>query len=149
VAIGAWTPAKIGILLLDPSSPSSLFDNGGGAAVVQGVPVIVNSNSPTAMVTTGNGAISAPEFDVTGYPGYSGNGFTGTIDNNVPPTPDPLRYLPEPTPPNGIYSDPNGVHVSGNQSKHLQPGVYHGGIQVSGQASLTMDPGIYYMDGGG
>jgi hypothetical protein len=149
VAYGAWVPAKLGILLLDPTASGSLTDNGGGTVNVAGVPIIVDSNSPTAMVTVGGGTVAASEFDVTGVPGYSGT-FQGPIYNGVPPTPDPLRYIPEPDPSTMTVqvSKNAGLHISGG-NKSIQPGVYSGGITVTGQASLTMAPGIYYMDGGG
>jgi hypothetical protein len=151
VAVGGWVPAKVGILLLDPSSSGSFYDNGGGTVTVAGVPIIVDSNSPTAMVAVGGATVVAGEFDVTGVPGQSGSGvFTGTLYNGVPPTPDPLRYIPEPDPASMTQQSTknNGLHISGG-NKTIQPGVYSGGIQVTGNGSLTMQPGIYYMDGGG
>ena len=150
VALGAWVPANVGILMLDPTSSGSLTDNGGGTVNVSGVPVIVDSNSPTAMVTVGGGNITAPTFDVTGIPGYSGSGFNGTMNSGATPTPDPLRYIPEPDPTGAPVqaTKNNGYHISGG-NKTIQPGVYSGGITVTGQASLTMQPGIYYMEGGG
>jgi hypothetical protein len=151
VAYGSWTPAKIGILVLDPHSSGSFYDNGGGTVNVSGVPIIVDSDSPTAMVAVGGATVTASEFDVTGVPGQSGSGvFTGTLYNGVPPTPDPLRYLPEPDPSTMTQqvTKNSGLHVSGG-NKTIQPGVYSGGISVTGNGSLNMQPGIYYMDGGG
>ena len=151
VAYGAWTPARIGILLLDPSSSGAFYDNGGGTVNVAGVPIIVDSNSPTAMVAVGGATVTASEFDVTGVPGQSGSGsFSGTLYNGVPPTPDPLAYLPEPNPATmTVQATKNsGLHISGG-NKTIQPGYYSGGISVTGNGSLTMQPGIYYMDGGG
>jgi hypothetical protein len=149
VARGRWAPLRIGILLLDPTSPGSLFDNGGGLMTVAGVPTIVDSNSPSAVTITA-GTITTSELDITGVPGTSGNGtISGPVYNGVPPTPDPLAYLPEPDPSTMTTQSKNAYHLAGQQTATIFPGVYQGGIQVTGSASLTMMPGIYYMDGGG
>ena len=70
------------------------------------------------------------------------------IRTGVPPTPDPLAYLPQPDPSKMSVQSSKKMTVSGG-SPTLQPGIYKGGIAVSGQGGLTMQPGIYYMDGGG
>jgi hypothetical protein len=41
------------------------------------------------------------------------------------------------------------MHVSGQKTTNLQPGVSRGCIVVSGKGKVVLDPGIYYMDGGG
>src|SRR5262249_34884437 len=110
---------------------------------------IVDSNSPSAVTITGGGLISATELDVTGVPGVLGSGFVGTVNSGVPPTPDPLAYLPQPDPSTMMVQDQNGFHISNTDTVTINPGVYRRGITVSGQTSLTMNPGIYYMDGGG
>jgi hypothetical protein len=152
VAIGQWLPSRNGIIVLDPSSPGSLTDNGGGTISVVGADILVDSNSPSAATATGGGSVSAPNFWVTGVPGISTSGsgtFNGNIFANQVPTPDPLAYLPEPDPTTMVLQSNNPTHASSLQTLNLQPGVYKGGIQVTGQASLNMAPGIYYMDGGG
>ncbi len=149
VAQGAWLPDKIGILVLNPTAPSSLTVTGGGNVSVLGVPFIVNSSAANGGVATGGGTITASEFDFGGNPGATGSGtWIGPINTNQSPTPDPLAYLPQPDPSTMQLQDRNGVHIS-NGTKTIDPGVYRGGITVSGQGTLIMNPGIYYMDGGG
>lgn len=145
VARGQWRGQNIGILVLDPTSPGSANGTGGGLFTTT-ADFIVDSNSPSALTTSGGGAMSAPEFDITG--GYSGGGLSGKIYTGVTPTPDPLAYLPPPDP-STMPVEHTGKLTLSNGSTTLQPGVYKGGISVSGQANLTLSPGIYYMQGGG
>jgi Flp pilus assembly protein TadG len=150
VSRGRWVPFRMGILVLDPTAPGALTNNGGGSMSVIGVPTIVDSNAPDAATATGNGTCICSEFDVTGVPGTSGSGtWKGTILSGQAPTPDPLRYLPEPDPSTMVVQSKNPTHVSGTNTTTLKPGVYKGGITVTGQGALVMEPGIYYMDGGG
>jgi hypothetical protein len=152
VARGQWAAFHTGILILDPTSPGSLTDNGGGTATVVNADVIVDSNAPNAAISTGGGQVSAPNFYITGVPGTSTSGggtFTGNIIDNQPPTPDPLAYLPAPDPTTMVVQSNNATNYAGTQTVSIQPGVYTGGIHVSGQVTLNMAPGIYYMDGGG
>jgi Flp pilus assembly protein TadG len=152
VAEGGWRAANAGILLLDPSSSGALNVVGGGSMEVHGAPLIVDSAASDAITTTGGGSIWVSpnkSVDVTGVPGYGGSGtITGTINSGVPPTPDPLAYLPEPTF-NGSTASYGKLTVAGHRTVTIDPGVYHQGITVSGEGTLVMNPGIYYMDGGG
>jgi hypothetical protein len=150
VARGMWTPHDVGILVLDPTSSGSLSSNG-GCSVTTNAKIIVDSSSPSATVVTGGGALTAPEFDITGVPGTSlsgGGTINGTILDGQVPTPDPLAYLPEPDPSSMTVQSKKTVKLQNQGSLTLQPGVYKGGINVTG-GSLTLAPGIYYMDGGG
>jgi hypothetical protein len=150
VARGLWAPVNNGIIVLDPTSSGSLGSNG-GSNVTTNAKVIVDSNSPSAAVVTGGGALTAPEFDITGVPGTSTSGggtITGTVLDGQVPTPDPLAYLPAPDPSALAVQSTKTVKLQNQGSLSLQPGVYQGGIQVTG-GSLTLAPGIYYMDGGG
>jgi len=151
VAEGGGRAANAGILLLDPSKSGSLNVVGNGTMSVVGAPLIVDSDAADAVTTTGGGRIivsPGQRLDITGMPGYSGSGtITGTVNSGVPPTPDPLAYLSEPTPAGAARY--NKVSVSGKKVKTVSPGVYDGGISVSGRGSLVMLPGTYYMDGGG
>lgn len=146
VARGMWVPTKNGVLVLDLYMRGALDSHGLGKAVVANAPIYVNSNHPEAAVTSGNGTLSAKEFDIAG--GYSGSGFTGPIVTGTDPLPDPLRFVPVPDKTTLTVQStsrkmiPGGFHV-------LQPGVYVGGIKIQGAAKVTMMPGIYYMDGGG
>jgi len=135
----------VGIQVLDPTGPQAL-DSGGGGQMTTNAKVIVNSSNPVAAATSGGSTLTAPEFDITG--GYTGSGFIGTMKTGVPPSPDPLAYLPQPDPSTMPVQSTKKLTLS-NGRPALQPGVYKGGISVSGQAGLKLQPGIYYMDGGG
>jgi hypothetical protein len=150
VGRGQWVPSNDGIIVLDPTASGSLTDNGGGAGTTTGK-IIVDSNSPTGAIVTGGGSLTAPEFDLSGTPGWSTSGggtFTGPILSGQVPTPDPLAFLPEPDPSTLTVQSTNTVKLQNQGSLSLQPGVYQGGINVTG-GSLTLAPGIYYMQGGG
>jgi hypothetical protein len=150
VSQGRWAAIKAGVMVLDPTGSGSLTATGGGTMTVAGVPIIIDSNSPTAAVATGGGTFVSPEFDIAGTPGIGGSGsWQGTVYSGQPPIPDPLAYLPEPDPSTMVVQSKNQTHIAGNQTTTIYPGVYNGGITVSGQGQLVMMPGIYYMNGGG
>jgi hypothetical protein len=152
VATGQWVPFRNGILVLDPTSPAALNNNGGGMMKVLNADVIVNSNAPDGAVATGNGTLTAPKFYLSGDPGYSTSGsgtFNGTIIKKQNPTPDPLAYLDPPDPSKLTVQSRNASNFAGTRDVELHPGVYKGGIHVSGQVNVKMNPGIYYMDEGG
>jgi hypothetical protein len=147
VARGKWAPFNNGIIILHPTQSASLEANGNGNVYVQNASIIVNSNSSTAAVTVGNAFVADPSKPtyITGTnPGYSGT-IKDTIYTGVPPTPDPLAYLPAPDPSTmTIQTVPSAV----NGIVNLQPGVYPGGLSFAGQTTVNMAPGIYYMQGG-
>jgi hypothetical protein len=147
VARGLWAPVNDGIIVLHPSLSGALEANGNGDVYVQNSSIIVNSNDSTAAVTVGSAFIADPSKPtwITGKnPGYSGT-IKDTIYTGVPPTPDPLAYLPAPDPSTmSIQNAPNGQ----NGVVNLQPGVYNKGLSFSGSTSVNMAPGIYYMKNG-
>jgi hypothetical protein len=160
VARGAWVAPNDGVIVLQYSGKGTLNDQGNGAMTEIGAPVIVNSNDPSAAVDTGNGIMSAPEFDITGSYSISGGGamVTSPIPNNiltgVHPTPDPLAYLPVPTaPPAGTITKTS--LGSGNFQYTLTPGSYSnlpnfntGDVVIFQQASAG-NGGIFYLTSGG
>jgi hypothetical protein len=147
VARGKWSPAFVGIHVLDLHEPSALRATGGGTGLITGgAAVIVNSDDPSAAVTTGGSTIKADTFSVVG--GTTGSGFIGDMNTGMEPQPDPLRNLPEPEASDYTTQSNSPKHYS-NGNKTLQPGVYKGGITITGQANVTMQPGVYYMNGGG
>jgi hypothetical protein len=154
VAMGAWVPFRNGILVLNPTEPNSLNNNGGGYIKILNADIIVNSNAPDGAIATGGGVIAASDFWLSGDPGWSTSGsgtFQGTIHSKEPPTPDPLAYLDPPDKAALTVQSNNNKHIGGNGNKTvtLSPGIYRGGISVTGQANVVMLPGIYYMEGGG
>jgi hypothetical protein len=148
VARGRWAPDNNGILVLAPTGSGTFNAVGNGTMNLIGASLIVDSTDPTGGVLTGGATASAPNFDFSGIPGYSGN-FSGMIFSGQQPTPDPLAYIPEPDPNTMVIQSKKGINYTQRQPLVLNPGVYQGGIKVSGQGALIMNPGIYYMDGGG
>jgi hypothetical protein len=154
VARGFWGGSGDGVILLDPTVVDSLNSTGGGNLTVTGnAHVIVDSNNAAAAArTTNNGSVTASEFDITG--GYTGT-FNGTMVTGVPPTPDPLAYLPAPSmPPAGTITQ---THVPGGGSIYvLTPGTYtnmpnftNNDQVILQQASANTAGGIYYLYGCG
>jgi hypothetical protein len=152
VARGTWTTIPDGVILLDPTSAGALTAKGNASLTVTGGSVVVNSSDPSGATAVGNATLTAPEFDFAGTPGYSTKGnaqFNGTINSGATPVADPLAYLTPPDPNNLTLQHTGGLHLSGDSSVTLNPGVYRGGIQITGKGDVTLNPGIYYMDGGG
>lgn len=160
VSRGGWISPTAGVLILNYQGKGDLNSQGNSAFTETGGPVIVNSNNPSAVLVTGNGALVAPEFDITGGVQLSGGGnmttsptpnqiFTGTH-----PTPDPLAYLPPPSiPPAGTMTK---TSLSGGTLYTLTPGTYSnlptftsGDVVVLKQASTNSAGGIFYINGGG
>lgn len=155
VARAFWVPFKDGIIALNPTAKASLVANGTNAdTVVQGANILVNSNNYNAAVTTGNAFVADnSSIQITGSsPGYNGtflNGPGGTANTpqtGVPPTPDPLAYLPPPPMPSA-GTDTVTSMAGGGKLHTWTPGYYGGNQSISGQDALTMQPGAYYIDG--
>jgi hypothetical protein len=134
---------KLGLLLLDPTGSQSLKVTGNGDVAVKGDcgAVVVDSNDATkAAFVTGNGVVTAGDFDVTGGVFTAGNAAVPSPTDHEAPTPDPLGLaLPSPLPPAPV----------GNTATLLHPGTYVGGLQFSGKSAVTLLPGVYVMEGGG
>lgn len=173
VSRGVWIAPNAGVIVLDYSGKGTLNDQGNGALTDVGAPIIVNSNNSAAAIDTGNGIMSAPEFDITGGYSISGSGkmVGGPIYTGVHPTPDPLAYLPgisnasgdtPPPPPQSIkdQSPTPGVSTrtslgSGNYQYDLYPGSYSNlpnfstGDVVNFHQASTGNGGIFYLTSGG
>jgi Flp pilus assembly protein TadG len=147
VARAEWKTINAGIIVLDPTAPSSFNAHGNGNANVSGAPIIVDSNNAYALTTTKNALVAdsgSGNIYITGTsPGYSGV-VQGTVHTAQPPTPDPLAYLPAPDPTTMTTQTPD---LNTNPIV-LQPGRYVGGFSYSGAYPIVMQPGMYYMDGG-
>jgi hypothetical protein len=153
VARGFWGGSGQGVIALDPSVAEALNSTGGGSLTVTGgAAVVVDSNSTSAARVTNNGSITAPEFDITG--GSTGT-FNGTVYTGIPPTPDPLAYLPAPSMP--AAGTITRTHLSGSGDQYvLTPGTYtnlpnftNGDQVILQQASANTAGGIYYLYGCG
>ena len=153
VARGIRSTINDGIIVLNPTLKGSFQTGGTGSSAIKGgADVIVDSNNTYAMIANGGGSVTAPQFQVTGMPGWEtpgGGSFVGTINSNVPPTPDPLRFVPPPDPTTMVVRSTKKLQFSSANTVTLQPGVYIGGISISGKTNIVLEPGIYYMQGGG
>lgn len=149
VARGQWEAADVGVHVLDLHQSAAMTSTGESFLTVTGASVIINSDAADAATSTG-GTVTASPINITGGTSISGNkgGFFGEINYGVPPSPDPLRNIPEPDI-NGISIRSQGPTKVAQGTRTLEPGTYRGGISVSGKGSLIMQPGIYFMDGGG
>ncbi|HBI41379.1 MAG TPA: hypothetical protein DDY78_00795 [Planctomycetales bacterium] len=160
VARGAWVSPNAGVLILNYTGKATLNAQGNGAFTETGGPVIVNSNNSSAVLTTGNGAMYAPEFDITGGTQVSNSATfvttptPGQVFLGTHPTPDPLAYLPPPDAPrNGTMTT---VSLSGGNTQYtLTPGTYtnlptftSGDVVILQQASAG-NGGVFYINGGG
>jgi len=153
VARGKRTTINNGIIVLDPDDKGSFSTGGGALVTVKGTAsVLVNSANSEAMIANGGGTVTSQAgYNVTGMPGYStpgGGSFGGTINSGIPPTPDPLRTIPEPDPSTMVTRSTKRLTHSSASTITLNPGLYIGGISVSGKGNVVLNPGIYYMQGG-
>jgi hypothetical protein len=164
VARGKWTAASPGILILDPKDNNTLnVTASGNVTVTNGGAIDVDSQSANGGATcTNTGNVVADNINLSdGTYNHSNSGtLIGTINYNVPPIPDPLAAMPEPTQPGlppappatpGLnYSTNNGVNYSGTTTLDLYPG-YYAGINVTGSGSVVLhnnsdgSPGVYYI----
>lgn len=174
VGRGQWASPNNGIIVLDPNQSEALKANGGVTMVVRDANVINNSRDPQATGGDGQGAVikvENAEFHLTG--GVKANTtLIGPVNYRRPPTPDPLAYLPEPSPPSyankasGVkatsgsvkkYMDALGITPTQSQQVWiLEPGRYDNlpnftnqDIVILRQASFNGNQGIYYLNNSG
>jgi hypothetical protein len=140
------------IVLLDRTASGTLTDSGNGKiSVGADSKIVVASTNATAVAVSGNGIVTASEFDIESSTGTqtSGNGkIKGAIDRGVAASEaaDPLAGLAAPTASSTQFAAAN---ISANSVVTLQPDTYNGGIQISGNAKVTLAAGIYNLNGGG
>jgi hypothetical protein len=161
VARGAWEAPKAGVIILNYTSKAALSTQGSGAFTQTGGPVIVNSGDASAVLDSGNGVLTAPEFDITGGV-QLGAGATfqtqptaNQIFTGTHPTPDPLAYLPPPSIP--LAGTITTTSLAGGGTQYvLTPGSYSnlptfgpGDVVILQQASANAAGGIYFINGGG
>ena len=147
VARGAWVPPAYGILTLDPNASPASNASGGGTVTVDGGGFITNSDSGGGLRVTGGGSMIAESFDVAGS-GYTGTNFSTTPTTDVPPTPDPLRYLPEPAQTAGWNNHQIGEQLYGH-ARNIRDSSGNPKLPNFGNNDVvTFQPGIYYLLGG-
>jgi hypothetical protein len=168
VARGTYSPASPGILVLDPTDNNTFnLTSSGNVTVNNGGSIVIDSSSSSgaSLTNTGNGVATTINITGKAYSASNAGTLQGTINYNVPATPDPLAALPEPSQPalpstptiGGVamtsgqgYSTSQGLNYSGTQTIDLYPG-YYAGIKLSSSGSVVLhdnadgSPGIYYI----
>jgi Flp pilus assembly protein TadG len=146
VARGQWLPASPGVLVLNPTAPGALTANGNGDMTVWNAPIVVDSNSSSAITVSGTHSVVAdpsPNQPILDFGGYSGSGTVNPTPTPLAvPTPDPLRFLPEPssTMAAGTITNKNGVTT-------LTPGYFGSSSNLTfNNKTVVLNPGIYYID---
>ena len=144
------------VLALNPSAPGGLTMNG-NAVLNAACKVMVNSNSPTAIIQNGSGAcINAHKIGFVQPGSFATHGGVSCLN----PTPagqaivddDPYDDLTPPDPSSmPLMSNPMEVINEGNVAGEspLQPGYYRRGIFVASTIAIALDlnPGVYLGDG--
>ncbi len=134
------------IYALNRSAPGALTIQGSTSLNFSACGIVVDSSSPSALVTSGNGRVNAKYIDVVG--GYSGTGqvtFSAAPQTGASYRADPLSIVSAPS---SKKCDFTNVKISSGSSQ-LTPGTYCNGIAVSGTANVTLAPGTYILMGGG
>jgi hypothetical protein len=142
-------PLKIGLILLAPSGAGA-FLNKSLAFTMINSPIIVNSSDPAAYDQPTFGVAIASRYDITG--GYNNSGgalLLGKMRTGVPPTPDPLAFLPVPSTGGAAVRSAAPLTVNSLLPTILKPGIYQGGIHIKSLSIVVMQPGVYIMQGGG
>lgn len=150
-AVGATVPySKDSILVLKQTGTSVTLSGTTQIADING-PIVVNSTSSAAILSSGNNSISAPELDLSGNILYSGHNPNNAAQTKYgqPFTPDPLASVQPPDPSTLTTQRTSPINLTSSTSMTLNPGVYNGGFNMSGQSSITLNPGVYYINGGG
>jgi hypothetical protein len=134
------------IFVLNSTASGALSISGNGQINIPGN-LVVDSNSATAVIVSGNATVSAASISVVGGVKSSGNThFTPGPVTGVGVVVDPLASLAAPSVSGS--SPPPPINVGGSTSLTINPGLYTH-INVSGNGRLTMNPGIYVIAGGG
>src|SRR5205085_2457265 len=95
-AVARGEPLKIGVVLLRPHGAAA-FNNSAAAFALANKPLIVDSDDPAALQSSGLALVSISRIDVTGgVSNTSALTLSGRIRTGVRPTLDPLAFLPVP-----------------------------------------------------
>jgi hypothetical protein len=141
--VGPAAPNNCVLCLLDTGGASRLAAIGPGSITAAGGGIVVNSDSPAALVAVG-GDIIADQIRVVGgfSDGPGGGDLLPLPEAGGPPAVDPLSDLPTSDklipPPPLRFNTAQTVSVDTT----YQPGIYTS-VTVNGGATLTLDPGVY------
>jgi hypothetical protein len=133
-----------GMVVLDTSASGALSMTGNSDVQVPVNSIYVNSNSPTAVKTTGTASIDTPNLYICG--GFSftgGSGCTGAVHPSVAPYTDPMAGLAFPSTTNMAQ---RSLNTNAGATVAAQPGYYPDGITITGNATVTFAPGVYVLN---
>ncbi|HEU4897043.1 MAG TPA: pilus assembly protein TadG-related protein [Actinomycetota bacterium] len=141
--VGPTAPNNCVLCLLDTGGANRLAAIGPGAITADGGGIVVNSDSPTALVSVGGDIVADQIRVVGGFDDGPGGGILDpTPQAGGPPAIDPLEYLLTPdqllSPP--IVRETTARTIDTDET--LLPGIY-AGITVTAGATVTLDEGIY------
>jgi len=144
-----WTSQNCMYALSSSASGAFRLTPSGGYAVDAKCGIMIDSNSSSALQPNGN-TLTADSIGIVGGCSGCGANVTPSPQTGAVPVPDPLGYLPTPTPSGTSRANPN---YTAPGSYTLQPGIYASGITlgyVGGKAGpdVTFAPGNYYITGG-
>jgi hypothetical protein len=143
----AGTDRGCGLVVLDYGAAGALNLVGNSSIQVPTKAVYVNSNSSSALLTTGTALLDAPEVHVVGQAVFNGHSScSGTVIQSGVPFADPLSNLAMPTSSSALATFGGGSYNGGNQN--MLPGRYTGQVIIGGNARVMMAPGIYHFDNG-
>jgi hypothetical protein len=152
-ASAAIQPGIACIYALDPSAQGAYSQNGSTAFNANCGIYVDSNNSSAAMLGNGGSVVNATSINVVGGVSWQGT-ISPSPNTGVAPFPDPLQYLPTPSPCdsttgcNGASCPNNSKPFVVNSDTTLSPGIYCGGIYVK-QGIATFSPGRYILVGGG
>ena len=132
-AIALHAPPKTCLYALDPTAAAALDIKGSSIVTIQNCGVQVDSSSSQALNVSNNATLTAKTICVDG--GASGS-TSPPPSTGCSPKPDPLSYLPAPTPSTCVTAGSSGTFF---------PGTYCGNLTLSG---ATLNAGVYYIQGG-
>ena len=145
---GPAAPNNCVLCLLEPSAERALEVLGTGGVNIPRGGIVVNSDSPLALVLTSSNNVTADQIRVIG--GFQDLGlgaFIPAAEEGGPPVPDPLANLPTPDnlPAPPVLRSTTPIVVTADQT--LPPGIYST-ITVQNTATLTLQAGVYVFRGG-
>ena len=144
-AVGHYWSGTNCIYALDPTASDAIKVTG-SVSFTAACGIMDDSSSSSAFDKTGSGSVTVSSNMITGGVNEAGSGsMSPTPTTGVPPEPDPLAYLPEPTVGSCTYS--SKVSISGSGS--LTEGVYCGGLSITGSGTVTFGSGTYIIEGSG
>ena len=148
-AVGRGEPLKLGIIVLRPTGAGAFVNTAAVFALVN-KPLIVNSNDPLALQSSGLLMLSLSQINTTGGAAVTSLlPLNARLTTGARPTLDPLAFLPVPDETSAPVRSSTPLTINSVVPTILQPGVYKGGIRVTGLSIVIMTPGVYIMQGGG